>query len=270
MAEKKLIEAFSSRARELNLLKDILTINRLFDNFTAHVYTNLDPGEVKRFADLSLPVPQNKIYTTVIDPTTGLVCSFSSSELGYHLKPCPGRAVEDVQKFVALQFARGRAARELTLLELQNATSVAGLALEASEHFKSFNFSIQTANAAKLTDSSKTIVYDLTGGQKPDSLAVLLLATNGKLGRTAPQYKGQSKPDFIITLGNDYRPPYLDVINLDPPKPEEDDKNNDDNDDNDNIKKTNPPEAEIINAPKTEKKSENTEPQDQTGVSANS
>ena len=245
--QQRIIEAFGSRAKELNLLRDINIINKLFDDFSSHVVTNLEPGEIRRLGQIGTQIKGSNIYTTVLDPTTGLVCSYLSSELGYHLNPCPGKSLDDIQKFVELQFARGHVASEQSVVEVQNATAVEGHATTAAEHLEGIGFKAVSANAARLSDPGRTIIYDLTNGQKPDSLAVLLVTLGGTVGKQAPVAKTSPSPDFIVVLGRDYKPPFLDVINLDPPKPKE--GNDEDDDDTErnldtlpeaNIKKANP------------------------------
>lgn len=222
--QQRIIEAFEAKVRELNFLKDIGTINKLFDDFTSHVATNLEPSEIKRLAELTVDVPQSRIYASVLDPTTGLICSYLSKEKGYHLTLCPGRDEKDLHKYVETAYARGRVALEKPAAEIQNATNLGGLAQAAGDQLASIAFKASFANAAKLTNSSETVVYDLTNGAKPNSLAVLLVSFGAKVGKTPPLHQAATLPDFIIVLGRDYRPPILDIINLDPPEPEEEDE----------------------------------------------
>ncbi len=219
--QQKILEAAKSRIKDLNFFRDITTISKLFDDFTGHVSTNMTVGEIKRLADLATNTPQNKIYSTVLDPSTGLVCSYISTEKGFHLNLCPGKTEKDLQKYAESSFARGHVRFENPNVEIQNATTVTGQALTAAEQIKSLGFSAATTNAGKLSDPSQTYIYDLTDGKKPDSLAVLLVTFSGKVGKTPPVYKGSRQPDFIVALGSNYKPPFLDVINLDPPKPKE-------------------------------------------------
>lgn len=219
--QQRIMEAFQARVSQLNVLKDLGTINRLFDEFTTHVSTNLDPAEVKRLADLT--GNQTKIYSSVLDPTTGLVCSFLSEAKGYHLTLCPGRTQDDLYKYVETAFSRGRVIGEKPVAQIQNATTVGGLAMAASDQLSLMGFKTSFGNAPKLTDASQTIIYDLTGGKKPDSLAVLLVNFGGRISDTPPVIQATATvADFIVVLGRNYKAPVLDIINLDPPKPEED------------------------------------------------
>ena len=227
--QQKILEAFKARVRDLNLFSDIKTVNGLYDDFTSHISTNLDAGQIKRLAGLMLQVPQNQIYSSVIDPTTGMVCSFLSKEKGYHIDLCRGRTLKNIKEYTDSSFARGRVTSEQPLVEIQNATGIGGFALMASEQLTLMSFNTTATNASKLTDPDQSVIYDLTGGKKPNSLAVLQTTLSAKIGSNPPIAKTSPTPDFIVILGKNYRPPYLEVINLDPPEPEEEEEADDEN-----------------------------------------
>lgn len=231
--QQKIIEAFKDKIKELNLLSDFRTLSSLFDNFTGHISTNLDAGEIKRLTEVISDVPNNKIHTAVLDPTTGLVCSYTSKELGYHIELCPGKTKRDIKQFVENIFSIGRMRSENPIVEVQNATEIPGHAYTASAQLGQVGFKASITNAGSLSNPERTVVYDLTNGQKPDSLAVLLTTFSARLGSTPPVSKTSLDPDFIVVLGRNYKGPVLDVINLDPPEPEEGDEEDESNDETD-------------------------------------
>lgn len=259
--QQRIMEAFQARVRQLNVFKDMGTINRLFDEFTNNVSTNLDPGEVKKLADLT--GTQTKIYSSVLDPTTGLVCSFLSEAKGYHLTLCPGRTQDDLYKYVETSFSRGRVAGERPVVQIQNATTVSGLAMAASDQLSLMGFKTSFGNTSKITDPSQTIIYDLTDGKKPDSLAVLLVNFGGTLSNNPPVIQAAaSVADFMVVLGRNYKAPVLDIINLDPPKPEEDKEQTEDAETTPATPDTTKPK------PKTSDGSEEAEPEPPVGGAA--
>src|SRR5690606_10883764 len=113
-----IIEALKARVKELNLFTDIGTINKLFSDFSDNVSTNLDAGQARRLSQMLLKVPEGNIYSSVLDPNTGLVCSYSSTQKGYHLTLCPGKKVDDIYRFAKTAFARGHIKREKPLIEI--------------------------------------------------------------------------------------------------------------------------------------------------------
>ena len=236
--QQKIIEAFKARLKEVNLLRDLNTVSALYDNFTGHVSTNMDGGELKKLAQIGTEINQGKIYTSVLDPNTGLMCSYISAEKGFHLNLCPGKTDKDVKQYMQTAFARGHVKLEQPVIEIQNATGTSGLAAAAAEQLKGYGFGTTAAAAGQFSDPAQTMIYDLTDGQKRDSLAVLLTTLAARTGKTPPAYKSSTAPDFIVVLGRSYKPPFLDVINLDPPKPKEDQAESENNNDQETKEET--------------------------------
>src|SRR5690606_8195461 len=125
-----------------------------------------EPTEVRRLSQIVQDIPNNKIYSSVLDPTTGLVCAYTSKERGYHITLCPGTSQNDIYKYVEAGFARGNVVLENPSVEIQNATGLPGLAYAAAEQLTALNVKATSTNAPNKTNPARTIVYDLTGGQK--------------------------------------------------------------------------------------------------------
>jgi len=88
-------------------------------------------------------------------------------------------------------------------VEIRNGTNVAGLASRTASTLKNAKFNIQTVGNAAKRDRNVTIVVDLTGGKKPNSLKILLTTLKADKAVSFPDSEATSKADFMVILGTD-------------------------------------------------------------------
>ncbi len=103
---------------------------------------------------------------------------------------------------------------ESASVEIKNGTNVAGLASQSSGSLKSANFTITRVSNASRRDFEKSVVYDLTYGEKKRALEILVSRTGANIASEIPDWLAQeisqdaidnpniSKPDFILVLGS--------------------------------------------------------------------
>jgi LCP family protein required for cell wall assembly len=220
LRQQQIIEAFTTKVKDLNIITDISTVNKLFGDFTSHVWTNMDAGQVKKLGQLTSDIPKDRIYSSVLDPNTGLTCSYTSIAQGYHLDICPGKTADDIHEYIRTSFARGQVPSEAAAVDIYNGTTRTGLGQTAAEQAKAIGFKASSKTATLAIKPEKTMVYDMTGGKKPNSLSVLLATFSGEVGKNPPVSSTSSttgtSPDFIVVLGRSYVAPNLATTNLDP------------------------------------------------------
>lgn len=107
--QQQIMEAAKSKIGELNPAASLGKLTGMLDIFAQHFRTNLEPWQLKRLYDIVRATPQKRIYSSFIDPSTGLVCSWTDPDTGlYLLRPCEGKTEADITTFFARRFELGR------------------------------------------------------------------------------------------------------------------------------------------------------------------
>jgi len=104
---------------------------------------------------------------------------------------------------------------ENATVEILNGTWVNGLANQASTDLQKYGFKIIAVANSSRQNFQTSVIYDLTLGQKMESLAVLKQKTNATVTFDLPDWlktdlaaqlaanSDQAKPDFVLVLGQD-------------------------------------------------------------------
>jgi len=108
---------------------------------------------------------------------------------------------------------KNRILAESTSIEVRNGTWINGLANIIAMDLEKYGFTIiRTGNAGR-QDFKKSVIYDLTYGEKMESLTILKDKTNANISFGLPQwlinelgeeFEGKEdikQPDFILILG---------------------------------------------------------------------
>jgi hypothetical protein len=93
--------------------------------------------------------------------------------------------------------------KEKPTVEIRNGTNIQGLASRTSSKLKSSGFIIQTVGNAAKRDRTASVVIDLSGNKKPNSLKIILNTLGVDSAISLPSSENSSKADFLILLGTD-------------------------------------------------------------------
>jgi len=204
--QQKILAATKEKAGKLNLTS-ISTINKLMNNFADHFRTNLQPWEIKRTYDLLKNLKIENITSITLDPTTGIVCNEIAQETGaYILTYCPQKNKSDLRTFAARRFEISGLLKESPKIVVQNSTKTAGLASQAQNALRVYNFEITSENYPEKREYPLTTIYDLTGGAKPNSLEYLKTELSAYVASSSYPFEDKllsPKPDFVVVLGTD-------------------------------------------------------------------
>lgn len=88
-------------------------------------------------------------------------------------------------------------------VEVRNGTNVQGLASRTASELKTAKFNVQIIGNAAKRDRNTTVVVDLTGGKKPNSIKILLETLKVPKAISFPESETASKADFLVLLGTD-------------------------------------------------------------------
>ncbi len=219
--QQKVLQAVKDKAFSLNLLFKPKTIINIIDTLEEHFSTNLKMWEMVKLWDMSKDFKTENIITRVLDNSpSGLLVDMINESGAYILVPRYGDFAE-IQYLVNNIFSdapieiKTKVVTEKASIEVLNGTWINGLASEVALDLEKYGFNIiRTGNAGR-QNFEKSVIYDLTYGEKMQSLTVLKDKTNANVSFGLPQWlinelseefadkENLEQPDFILILGQD-------------------------------------------------------------------
>lgn len=187
--QQKLILAIREKSVELNLLaqpaRAIAIADLLQDNFE----TNFNLGEMKRAIELVKDFDPTQLTAKVFDDSpTGLLYGTRVDEL-YVLRPV-GDDFKTVSDYVA-QVVSGEAtveeleeqvATEPLKIEVLNGTNMTGLAGKIATTLREQGYEVVSVGNNPTRGFTKTIVYDLSGGERTWEVRKLAASLDAEIG----------------------------------------------------------------------------------------
>lgn len=199
-------------------------IKNIIDEFNEHVSTNLQLWEILKLWDMVQDVNKDNIINKVLDNTAnGLLTDMITSEGAYVLIPRSGDFAE-IQYYVHNIFSdapteyKSKVQVEESTLEIKNGTWINGLASQEALDLEKYGFDVIRVGNCSRQNFQKSVIYDLTFGEKMESLTVLKDKTNANVSFDIPQWlqddiqetianeTNPEQPDFLLILGQDADP----------------------------------------------------------------
>lgn len=171
--QQKVMLAVKTKAGELNLLTNPAKALALMDILADHFETNMKLAEMRRLVNLMKDFDANKLITKVFDDSaTGLLYGTKVDEV-YVLKPVgddfkviSGYVVKAISGETTVEELEQQTTKEPLKVEVLNGTAITGLAKKVAAQLTAKGYKIVSTgnNAAK--GFTKTMVYDLSDGQR--------------------------------------------------------------------------------------------------------
>jgi len=219
--QQKVLQAVKDKILSINLLFSPKTIINIIDTLEEHFSANLKIWEMIKLWDMSKDFKTENIITRVLDNSpSGLLVDMINESGAYILVPRYGDFAE-IQYLVNNIFSDApvetkiKVVTERASIEVRNGTWINGLASEVALDLEKYGFNIiRTGNAGR-QNFEKSVIYDLTYGEKMQSLTVLKDKTNANVSFGLPQWlinnlteelateESPEQPDFILILGQD-------------------------------------------------------------------
>ncbi len=216
--QQLLLEAVKEKLLSRQTLLNPVVLTKLISEFNKDISTNLSTWEILRFWDLFKDVKRDQIINKVLsDAPDGLLVSSTGQDGAYILIPRSGNFSE-IKNLVQNIFETGATnTTETKKIEpitdsakvfIANGTWITGLASKTSDTLLQYQFKITGTGNAVERNYEQTVLYDLSYGQKNDSLLTLKKITGATQAFNSPdwlaQYKtGDNKSDFLLILGTD-------------------------------------------------------------------
>lgn len=219
---------------------DLRALAGVLDALRDHVATNFTLGELRRLAELTRDIPDDRFRTAVLTSGPEGLLIGTTEVLGGRpasvLRPRAGlENYGEIQALAANIFSEARVAPspsaggaapspaaatpspspsasptpagitgEQPTVDVRNGTAVTGLAARAGKALAKKHFTIASAQNAAIRNRTQTIVVDQTNGKKPSSLQELLDTVGVAKAVTFPEAeKKVAEADFIVFLGTD-------------------------------------------------------------------
>jgi len=219
--QQKVIEAIKNKIISKNVLFKPKMITDIIGELNDHVSTNFQVWEMVKLWGMFKDTKQEDIVNKTIDNSpNGLLTDSISPEGAYILLPRNGDYSE-IQYLVNNIFSKApeeskkNVVTEKTSIEIFNGTWVSGLANHIALDLEKYGFNVARVGNFSKQNFEKSVIYDLTYGEKMDSLKILRDKTGAdvnfglpewlisSLSETIPKEKEIKQPDFILILGRD-------------------------------------------------------------------
>lgn len=158
-------------------------LNKIVNTFQENVHTNLSFWEIMKLSKFAPDIDTSNISHYVLDASPSSPLYASNINGAYVLLPKVDdwSEIRDISENIFTQSTFNTIAQEdepittvgAVTVEIQNGTSVSGLAFRTSQLLATSGIEVVKIGNADSKGYDKTIIYDLTEGEKDDELAVL-------------------------------------------------------------------------------------------------
>ncbi|PJA93646.1 MAG: hypothetical protein CO133_01085, partial [Candidatus Komeilibacteria bacterium CG_4_9_14_3_um_filter_37_5] len=170
--QQKVIMAVKDKILNFNLLLNPYKLNRVYQMMRQYIKTNIDIDTTFSFYELSRDIDWSGIIQKNIDDgPDGLLVPVITEQGAYVLQP--KNSYTDLQSFAQTIFQDNIATSENAIIDLQNGTTVSGLAYTVAQKFKEHGINNVSYHNAAVRDYQQTIIYDLSKGQKEKTKTIL-------------------------------------------------------------------------------------------------
>ncbi|MFH1598384.1 MAG: LCP family protein [Patescibacteria group bacterium] len=226
--QQKVLLAFKNKILSFSTLLNPKKIIDILNSLEEHTRTDMEAWELIRLAKLAMDVDKDNIVNQVLETgQNGVLYSETTIDGAYILRPKAGLDdFSEIQKIAEDIFFLTFINKESARIEIQNGTNISGLANTTSQYLSDRNFNIVSVGNAEQRDYEKTVIYDLTKGQKKNSLEILKNDLNANVSTLLPAFlentgtinwqdletenvnsnlTSTEELDFIIVLGENSR-----------------------------------------------------------------
>ncbi len=222
--QQKVLQAVKEKVLSMNFLLQPNKIMNIIDEAQEHFSSNLKIWEIIKLWDMFKGVKESDISNKALDNSpNGLLVDMINESGAYILVPRSGDFAE-IQYMVSNIFsnapitAKKIVIDENTSVEVRNGTWVNGLASKVALDIGKYGFDVVRLSSCSKQNFQKSVIYDLTYGEKMKSLTVLKEKTGANVSFGLPEWlindlteelaeeKNPVQPDFILVLGQDADP----------------------------------------------------------------
>lgn len=217
--QQKIITAVKEKILSKDMIFKPMMIVDIINELSDHIDTNLKIWEIIKLWDIAKSVDSANIKSSVIDNgPNGLLVNGRGDGGAYILEPRSGD-FKEIQYFATNIFndAPGETTsaviKDKAKVEVYNGTWINGLASEKAQDVEKYGFEIVKIGNSGKQNFQKSVIYDLTFGEKAESLKILKEKTGANVALGLPEWLVEDinkttdgvkvDPDFILVIGQD-------------------------------------------------------------------
>jgi len=217
--QQKIITAVKEKILSKDMLFKPMMVVDIINELSDHIETNLKVWEILKLWDLAKEIDSGNIKSSVIDNgPNGLLMNGRGEGGAYILEPRSGD-FKEIQYFANNIFndmpaeVTDAVSKDNAKVEVYNGTWINGLASEKAQDIEKYGFKITKIGNSGKQNFQKSVIYDLTFGEKEESLKILKEKTGANVALGLPEWlvdninqktkEEQEQPDFILVIGQD-------------------------------------------------------------------
>ena len=219
--QQLVLEATKNRLLKTGVLLNPVTLGSVINQLSSHINTNLQIWEIIKLWSMFKNVKQEDIINKGLDNSAqGLLYDATSDQGAYILLPNNGdfSAIKSLAQnifAVGAQTPAEKIKAEKISVEILNGTKINGLGTRLATDLEKYGFNITRIDNSSRQDFDKSVIYDLTSGEKIPALTTLKKQTGASATFTLPDWlkadiakeretnKNLIEPDFILIIGQD-------------------------------------------------------------------
>ncbi|RMD50547.1 LytR family transcriptional regulator [Candidatus Parcubacteria bacterium] len=183
--QQKIILAVKNKLFSASTLLNPTKLNRLINTFQDNVDTNLTFWEIMKLAKEAGGIDFDNINTKVLEPGENGTLYATTINGAYVLLPKRDdwSPIQEIAANILNNESQNSIAQnddnnndepiDSARIEIKNGTSISGLAFQTSQLLANSDFTVVNIGNADSRDYKKTIIYDLTEGEKAEQLKQL-------------------------------------------------------------------------------------------------
>lgn len=219
--QQKILEAAKEKLLSMHVLFKPTMIANIVGDIQENFSTNLKIWEMAKLWTMVKDVKSDQVITKVLDNSAnGLLVNTTGADGAYLLTPRSGD-FQEIQYLVQNIFSevpndeKDTVKKENPSLEILNGTWINGLASKVALDLEKYNFNVVSLGNSSQQNFQKSVIYDLTYGEKMESLTILKEKMNANVSLDMPQWikddlnnelangNINAMPNFLLILGQD-------------------------------------------------------------------
>ncbi len=202
--QQQILLAVRQKALERSVLTDPGKVLSLVGVVGNNVKTDLQLSDIQRLATIGKSLDPANVTNQVLDNTTNNLVRNSTIGGASVVVPINGVGeYDDIRAFVRTLFVDGYIKAEHASIQVENATSRSGLAVEVAQLLKSYGYNV--IKTVPVDSAAQTAIYDYTGGSKPYTIQYLQKRFGVTAQVVTPDPGAPPPSDIRITVGGNYK-----------------------------------------------------------------
>jgi polyisoprenyl-teichoic acid--peptidoglycan teichoic acid transferase len=204
--QRKILTAVKDKATSVGFLANPVNVINLLDALGNNIHTTIDSSEVKTFIGVAKDTPTNNITSIdIVSNSQGVLTTAIGPDGSQIVRPVAGlEDYKDLQDFVQ-KLLQGRAPviSENAPIDVLNASGVGGVAKQLADELSSAGMTTGQVTTIASGAYPHYMIYDLSKGSKPKTLAALTAKLKGATVATTLPKGVYSTAQFVVIVGAD-------------------------------------------------------------------